>query len=105
MSFLVHTAPSPPTNITPTNITSRSASITWSHPTYPNGAILQYKVSLTDDQPGNASVFMTVETSYLLDMLTPDTLYFVTLTAMNSLTGERSEEISFTTLEDGECVC
>ncbi len=46
-------------------------------------------------------VSMVAAQDFLLGMLEPFVAYSVTLFASNSVMGERSEEILFTTMEDG----
>lgn len=99
------TVPSPPTNIVITNITSTSALVRWSAPTFPNGEILLYSISIMDESSDVRLLNSTIaEIDLLLDSLRPFTEYSVTLYAMNSVMGEVSELMQFTTLEDGECM-
>lgn len=98
-------APSPPTNISITNITSTSALLQWSPPTFPNGMIQLYTVSVTSDLAGTRLLnSTTAQQDFLLESLLPFTEYSVVIYASNSIMGELSGVVQFTTLEDGEWV-
>lgn len=103
--ILVILAPSPPTNIAITSITSTSALLRWSPPTSPNGLILLYSISIsiTNDLTSMRLLNSTIAGQALLvDSLQPFTEYSVVLYASNSIMGELSETMQFTTLEDGK---
>ena len=88
-----------------TSITSASALLRWSAPTFPNGIILLYSITLVAVDEASVVRLLNSTTDgvdILLDSLDPFTRYSVTLYASNSIMGEASEPTQFTTQEDGK---
>ena len=94
--------PDKPTNLTFTNIKSRSAEITWQAPlNTEDGSLERFLIKLTKQNSLIWSKTTGIQNTYTLDNLTPYTTYKMSVAAGNK--HGFGEEIikSFTTLEEG----
>ncbi len=98
-----HTVPSPTANIIVTDITSRTALITWVEPATPNGVITGYTLTLTFNT--GSVINDTVDIMFSAVDLRPFTEYTVSVQGITGGgTGESGQGFTFTTLEDSESV-
>ena len=101
--FIV-TAPSPTANITVTDITSRTALVTWVEPATPNGVITGYTLTLTFNTGSVINDTIGTDTMFSAVDLRPFTEYMVSVQGITGGgTGESGQGFTFTTLEDSEC--
>ena len=97
-----------PQNITATEISSRSATLTWSPPLLEdqNGNITAYFINAT--VVGSGEMFQLVSQSTILeiDTLIPYTTYSILIAASTSVgSGPFSTVLTIQTPEDGKCSC
>ena len=95
-------APDAPENLMITSTTSTSIAIMWSPPTSNGGsAVINYSVMVSG---GTTSITTTTMTSTTISGLTPNTMYTISVSAVNSAGSGSSSEVAETTLLSGECV-
>ena len=85
-----------------TSTTSTSIAITWSTPANNGGsAVTSYSVMVSG---GTTSTTTTTMTSTTISGLTPNTMYIISVSAVNSAGSGSSVDMTETTLLSGECV-
>ena len=85
-----------------TSTTSTSIAIAWSPPANNGGAaVTSYSVMVSG---GTTSTTTTTMTSTTISGLTPNTMYTISVSAVNSAGPGSSAEVSETTLLSGKCV-
>ena len=97
--------PDKPTNLTVTNITSRSAEISWLDPKYHGlNNFYRFWIKLTKENSLILNITIGRVNEYKINNLTPYTTYEISVAA-GSYYYEFSEETntSFLTSEEGEC--
>ena len=101
-SQLHFSAPNAPENLMITSTTSTSIAIMWSPPTDNGGAtVTSYSVMVSG---GTTSTTATTMTSTTISGLTPNTMYTILVSAVNSAGPGSSSEVAETTLLRGKCV-
>ena len=95
-------APGPPEDLTITSTTSTSIAIMWSPPADNGGAaVIAYSVMVSG---GTTSTTTTSMTSMTISGLTENTMYTISVLALNSAGFGLSAEVTEVTLLSGECV-
>ena len=95
-------APDVPENLMITSTTSTSIAIMWSPPANNGGAaVTSYSVMVSG---GTTSTTTTTMTSTTISGLTPNTMYTISVSAVNSAGPGSSAEVTETTLLSGKCV-
>ena len=102
--FPIGITPDKPTNLTVTNITSRSAEISWLDPKGQYGyGISRYSIKLKTKYSQILSITTGKVNVYELNKLTSYTTYEVSVTAGNHNGLGEETTTSFQTSEEGEC--
>ena len=96
--------PDKPTNLTVTNITSRSAEISWLDPEYHGiNHFYRFWIKLKKENSLILNITTRKVNTYEINNLTPDTTYEISVTAETDYYGFGEESItSFLTYEEGE---
>ncbi|XP_022247175.1 Down syndrome cell adhesion molecule homolog [Limulus polyphemus] len=106
LQLLIQEAPGPPLNITVTNISARTSSLTWTEPFNGNSAILRYLITYyrIDDGQENSNLNVSVDgtvTTTVIRRLQPATLYRASIRAQNGFGWSNvSNFVEFTTAEE-----
>ena len=100
----LYPVPSEPRDVTITNLTSTSFTVTWLPPANPNGIIDNYTLQYTDTTMGMVVVEIGITTeSQVLEGLSPARGYRVVVSALTDKgPGPESVPLVVTTLEDGK---
>ena len=103
--FLIDIEPDKPTNLTVTNITSRSAEISWLDPEYHGGySLSRFWIELKKENSLILNITTKKLNKYEIDNLRPYTTYEISVAAGNYYGfGEESITSFSTTSEEGEC--
>lgn len=106
MLLNMHAVPTgAPENISISAVTSTSAIISWTPPSYEqqNGIIVGYNINVTDTKSGEVFSFVTFETWVAADALVPYTIYSIVIEAFTTVgNGPHTATYTFKTSEDGE---
>ncbi|CAB4004464.1 collagen alpha-1(XIV) chain isoform X6, partial [Paramuricea clavata] len=99
-------APDKPTNLTVTNITSRSAEISWQDPeNHGRYGFSRFWIELKKDNSLILNITTGKVNKYEINNLTPDTTYEISVAAESDYYGLGEESItSFLTSKEGECL-
>ena len=103
--FLIAMLPDKPTNLTVTNITSRSAEISWLDPkNLGRFGVSRFWIQLKKENSLILNITTGKVNEYEINNLTPDTTYEISVAAGTDYYGfgEKSST-SFLTSEEGEC--
>ena len=101
-SFSPALTPDQPTNLTVTNITSRSAEISWIDPVNTgNGSLTRFRIKLKKDNSVIQNITANKVNQYTLSNLIPYTKYEVTVAAENKHGFGEEAITSFLTSEEG----
>jgi hypothetical protein len=104
--FLIDIAPDKPTNLTVTNITSRSAEISWQDPEYHGRyGFSRFWIELKKENSLILNITTGKVNEYKINNLTPYTTYEISVAAGNYYYGFGEESnTSFLTSKEGECL-
>ena len=105
LSFNLTLAPlSPPQSVLVSVTNSTTVSITWSPPPLAdqNGIIREYSVLVFSANNEQSFSFQSQQNSLNVSLLSPYTLYYVTVAAVTVETGPYSQTYNITTLQDGK---
>ena len=101
-SFSLALVPDEPTNLTITNITSRSAEISWIDPVNTgNGSLTRFRIKLKKDNSVIQNITTNKVNKYILNNLTPYTTYEISVAAGNKHSFGEETIASFPTSEEG----
>ena len=104
LSFNIILVPSSPPQSVLVSVTSSTAIIiTWSPPPFAdqNGIIREYSVLVFNANNDQSFLYQTQQNSLNVSLLSPYTLYYVTVAAVTVETGPYSQTYNITTLQDG----
>ena len=91
--------PTPPQDVTAVALSSSKIEVMWLDPEYPNGVIIQYNVTLTDEDDGSMT-YSTTDLFVVIEGLTPFTMYSVEVYGITVEPGDQGNTIVVTP-EDG----
>ena len=100
-----HSAPSgPPLSVNVPTISSQTAVIVWNHPLVDqiNGILSNYTIRLYEVETSLYFTYYTSNTSLSLNNLHPYYVYSVSVAVMTVEIGPYSDDVAFTTLQDGK---
>lgn len=96
------TVPGPPQNVRVSGTSSRSISVAWDPPVFPNGVLLEYVVTWRSVDLGNLVTITTPATNYTFSGLLPCTTYTFSISATTSKGSGSSVDTIGTTQAVGE---
>ena len=101
-SFSLALVPDEPTNLTITNITSRSAEISWKDPVNTgNGTLTRFRIKLKKDGSVIRNITTNKVNKYILNNLTPYTTYEISVVSGNKHGFGKETNTLFLTSEEG----